>query len=129
MAIYSFTLPDTPPKSKGEKKTIAELLGFDAIKLMKKRSFAVLIIGSFLISIPLSFYFSFGNLFLNESGMEYTASKMSLGQVSEIVFMLLMPFFFKRLGVKKMILIGMLAWGLRYILFAFGPLKYQILQL
>ena len=120
LGIYSFTLPFTPPKSKGVKKTVFELLGFDAIKLMKNRNFAILIISSFLISIPLSFYYSFANPFLNDSGMVNTASKMTLGQVSDIVFMLLMPLFFVRLGVKKMILVGMIAWVLRYVLFAFG---------
>lgn len=120
LGIYAFTLPSTPPQSRGEKKTIGELLGLDAIKLMKNRSFAILIISSFLISIPLSFYYGFANPFLNESGMEYAAGKMTLGQVSEIVFLLLMPLFFKRLGVKKMILIGMLAWVARYVLFAYG---------
>ena len=120
LGIYSFFLPKTPPKAKGKKSTISELLGLDAIKLMKDRSFAILIISSFLISIPLSFYFGFANAFLNETGMEYTAAVMTLGQWSEIIFMLLMPFFFRRLGVKKMILIGMLAWAVRYVLFAYG---------
>ena len=120
LGLYSFTLPKTPPKSKGQKSSIAQLLGLDALALMRDNSFAILIVSSLLISIPLSFYFGFANPFLNESGMEFTAAKMSLGQVSEIGFMLLMPFFFKRLGVKKMILIGMLAWAVRYVLFAYG---------
>lgn len=120
LGLFSFTLPYTPPKSKGKQTSVVELLGLNSFKLMKDRSFAILIISSFLISIPLSFYYSFANLYFNESGMEYTASKMSLGQVSEIVFLLLMPLFFKRLGVKKMMLIGMAAWALRYLLFAYG---------
>jgi nucleoside transporter len=118
--IYCFTLPSTPPKAKGEKVTIGKLLGFDALKLMKDRSFAVLIISSLLISIPLAFYYAFTNPFLVEEGMENAAGKMTLGQASEIIFMLLMPLFFRKLGVKKMILIGMLAWVARYVLFAFG---------
>lgn len=118
--LYCFTLPSTPSKSKGEPINIGRLLGLDALKLMKSRNFAILVISSFLVSIPLNFYFTFANAFFNETGMEYAAAKMTLGQVSEIVFMLLMPFFFARLGVKKMILVGILAWIIRYLLFAYG---------
>ena len=120
MGIYCFFLPDTPPKAKGEKADIAKLLGLDALKLMKSRSFAVLVISSLLVSIPLSFYFAFANPFFNEVGMENAASKMTLGQASEIIFLLLMPLFFKRLGIKKMIAIGIIAWIFRYLLFAYG---------
>ncbi len=120
LGVYSLFLPTTPPKSTGEKVTVRDVLGLDAIELMKDRSFAILIISSLLISIPLAFYYSFTNGFLNEMGMQNTASKMTLGQVSEIVFMLLIPFFFVRLGVKKMMIIGMLAWAIRYLLFAYG---------
>lgn len=120
LGVYSLFLPTTPPKSTGEKVTIRDVLGLDALELMRDRSFAILIISSLLISIPLAFYYSFTNGFLNEMGMENTAFKMTLGQVSEIVFMLLIPFFFVRLGVKKMMIIGMLAWALRYVLFAYG---------
>ncbi len=101
MGIYSFFLPATPPKGKGKKVSIGQLFGFDAIKLMKDRSFAVLIIGSLLVSIPLSFYYNFTNPYFNESGMVNAAAKMTMGQMSEILFLLLMPFFFKKLGVKK----------------------------
>jgi len=118
--LYCFTLPNTPSESKGEPINVGKLLGFDALKLMKNRNFAVLVLSSFLVSIPLNFYFTFANNFLNEAGMEFAAAKMTLGQASEIIFMLLMPFFFSRLGVKKMILVGILAWILRYILFAYG---------
>ena len=120
LGVYSLFLPTTPPKSTGEKVTVREVLGLDALELMKDRSFAILIISSLLISIPLAFYYSFTNGFLNEMGMENTATKMTLGQVSEMVFMLLIPFLFIRLGVKKMMIIGMLAWALRYVLFAYG---------
>ena len=120
LGIYSFFLPNTPPKAKGEPVNIQKLLGLDAIKLMKDRSFAVLIIGSLLISIPLAFYYAFTNLFLNEMGMVNAAGKMTLGQFSEILFLLLMPFFFRRLGVKNMILIAMVCWIARYLLFAYG---------
>ncbi len=118
--LYCFTLPNTPSESKGQPINIGKLLGLDALKLMKNRNFAVLVLSSFLVSIPLNFYFAFANSFLNEAGMEFAAAKMTLGQMSEIVFMLLMPFFFSRLGVKKMILVGILSWILRYVLFAYG---------
>ncbi len=118
--IFGFFLPNTPPQAKGEKINIGNLLGLDAIGLMKDRNFAVLVISSLLISIPLSFYYAWANPYFNESGMVNAAGKMTLGQMSEVGFMLLMPFFFSRLGVKKMILIGMLAWIARYLLFAYG---------
>ena len=120
MGLFSFALPHTPPKSKGEKVTVSDILGLEALKLMKKPSFAIFVVSSLLICIPLAFYYSFANLFFNESGMTGVAAKMSFGQVSEVVFMLVMPFFFARLGVKKMLLIGMFAWFARYLLFAFG---------
>ncbi|MEM9884677.1 MAG: nucleoside permease [Bacteroidota bacterium] len=119
--IYAFTLPNTPPQAKGEKASAAKLLGLDALQLMKNRSFAVLVISSLLISIPLSFYYAFTNPFLNESGMEYTAAIMGVGgQGTEILFLLLMPFFFRKLGIKWMIAIGMFCWVLRYVMFAYG---------
>ncbi len=120
LGLFSFILPTTPPKSADQSVTIRDVLGLDALQLMKDRSFAIFIISSLLISIPLAFYYSFTNGFLNEEGMQNTAFKMSFGQVSEIVFMLLIPFLFVRLGVKKMLLIGMLAWAVRYLLFAYG---------
>ena len=120
MGIYSIFLPETPPGNTDKKPSISEVLGLDTIALMKERSFAIFIVGSLLISIPLTFYYNFANAFLNETGMENAAGKMTLGQMSEIGFMLLIPFFFVRLGVKKMLLIGMAAWVIRYVLFAFG---------
>jgi nucleoside transporter len=120
MGLYCFTLPHTPAPKKGEKVTVRDVLGLDALGLMKNRSFAVLVISSMLICIPLSFYYSFANLFLNNIGMENAAGKMTLGQGSEIFFMLLMPFFLKRFGFKKVLLIGMAAWGVRYVLFMYG---------
>ncbi|MEM9673620.1 MAG: nucleoside permease [Bacteroidota bacterium] len=120
MGVYSFTLPHTPPKSKGEKASWQDIIGLDALKLMKERSFAVLFIASLLICIPLSFYYSFANLFLNNIGVENAAGKMTMGQMSEIIFLLLMPLFFKRLGYKKMLMIGMACWALRYVLFMLG---------
>ncbi len=120
MGVYCFSLPHTPPKKKEGKVTISEVLGLDALGMLKDKSFAVLFIASLLISIPLSFYYNFTNLFLNEVGMENAASKMTLGQMSEIGFMLVMPFCFKKLGIKKMMIVGMAAWALRYIFFGYG---------
>ncbi len=120
LGIYCFTMPHVPPKKDQEKKTIAQILGLDALKLFKEKDFAIMIISSVLICIPLMFYYSFTNPFFNETGMTNAAGKMTMGQMSEIIFMLVMPFFFKRLGVKKMILIGMVAWIIRYLLFAYG---------
>jgi nucleoside transporter len=120
MGLYSFSLPHTPPKKKGQKVTAREAIGLDALGVLKDQSFLILFIASVLICIPLSFYYSFTNGFLNEVGFENAAGKMTLGQFSEFGFLLIMPFFFRRLGVKKMILLGMAAWALRYVLFAFG---------
>jgi nucleoside transporter len=120
LGVFSFFLPHTPPKSLGRKVTVRDVLGLDALTLMKERSFAVFVIGSLLICIPLAFYYTFANPFLIEKGIANATAKMTMGQVSELVFMLVMPFFFVRLGVKKMLLVGMLAWTGRYLLFAFG---------
>lgn len=120
LGLYSFTLPHTPPSRAASKPNLSELLGLRTIALMKDRSFAIFILGSLLISIPLTFYYNFANAFLNESGMGNAAGKMTLGQMSEVLFLVLIPFFFVRLGVKKMLLIGMAAWVLRYLLFAYG---------
>jgi len=119
LGLYCFTLPHVPPK-KDTKASFAEIIGLDALKLLKERSFALIIIASVLTCIPLAFYYSWTNPFLNELGMKFAASKMTMGQMSEIIFMLIMPLFFIRLGVKKMIMIGMAAWILRYLLFAYG---------
>jgi len=120
LGLYSFTLPDTPPQNAGGKVTVRELLGFDALALLKDRSFAVFALCSLLVSIPLAFYYAFTNPFLNEVGMTSVAATMTLGQASEVLFMILMPLFFVRLGVKWMLLAGMLAWVARYALFAAG---------
>ncbi len=120
MGLYSFTLPHTPPKSKGEKATVAEVLGLDALKLLKNRSFAILFVSSLLICIPLSFYYAWANPFLFDVGMENSAAKMTLGQMSEGLFLILMPLFFVRLGYKKMLMMGMACWVLRYVMFMYG---------
>ncbi len=120
LGIYCFFLPSTPPKSKEKNPSFSDILGLDALGLFKDRNFSIFVICSILISVPLSFYFAYANIFLNEVGVENVASKMTMGQVSEILFMLIIPLLFVRLGVKKMLLIGMLAWILRYALFAYG---------
>jgi nucleoside transporter len=120
LALLSFALPNTPPAKKGEKTSIGDILGLDAIKLLKNRSFLLFFISSVAICIPLAFYYNFTNPFLNEVGVKAAAGVQVLGQVSETLFMLLMPLFFVRLGVKKMLAIGMTAWVVRYLFFAYG---------
>jgi nucleoside transporter len=120
LGLYAFALPATPPSTAGKRPTFAQALGLETLGYMKDRSFAIFVLGSLLICIPLSFYYSFANAFLNESGMQGAAGKMTFGQMSEVIFLVLIPFFFARLGVKKMLLIGMAAWVLRYLLFAYG---------
>jgi hypothetical protein len=120
LGVFSFFLPHTPPKSVGHKVTIRDILGLDALVMLKQRSFAVFVVGSLLICIPLAFYYNFTNAFLNAQGVANAAGKMTLGQASEVLFMITMPFFFSRLGVKYMLLTGMAAWAGRYLLFAFG---------
>ncbi|MCL4849567.1 MAG: nucleoside permease, partial [Acidobacteria bacterium] len=120
LGLFSLVLPHTPPKKLGHRPTLGDVLGLDALKLMRDRSFAVFVIGSFLVCIPLQFYYAFTNPFLNDIGVSNAAGKMTLGQMSEIFFMLVMPWFFRRLGVKYMLLVGMAAWATRYVLFAYG---------
>ncbi len=120
LGIFSFMLPKTPPASAGKKVSLSDILGLEALRLLKNKNFLVFFISSLLICIPLAFYYQEANLFLNEINLANAASKMTLGQASEFFFMIVMPFFFRKLGVKKMLLIGMLAWVLRYALFAYG---------
>jgi nucleoside transporter len=120
MGLYSFTLPHTPPASRGKEVSFGRMLGLDALQLMRDRSFVIFVVCSLLICIPLTFYYNFTNLFLNEIGVTNAAGKMTMGQMSEVFFLLVMPWFFARLGVKYMLLVGMVAWAVRYFLFAFG---------
>jgi len=121
LGIFSFTLPKTPPKvAKGAQVKVSEVLGLDALKLLKDKNYLIFFIASILICIPLAFYYQYANPFLQDVGMTNPTAKMSLGQFFEIFFLLLLPFFFKKFGFKITILAGMLAWAIRYALFAYG---------
>lgn len=120
--IFSFTLPASPPEGRGKPVNIIKILGFDALKLMANPAYLVFAICSFLICIPLAFYYARTGEFVGAMSFgSATGGVMALGQVSEIVFMALVPFFLSRLGVKKMLLVGMLAWAARYVLFGLFP--------
>lgn len=121
LGLFSFILPHTPPKAQTADASSA--LGTEAFVLLKNKSYLVFFIAAILICIPLSFYYGFANPFLNEIGFPNAASKMTLGQVSEAVFILAIPFLFNRVGVKNMLIFGMSAWILRYICFAYGNVE------
>jgi nucleoside transporter len=120
LGVFSFTLPPTPPIKTAGPSSVGDMLGLGAIGLLKNRSYLIFFLASVAICVPLSFYYGFTNPFLNEAGMKSAAGVQSLGQVSEVLFMLLIPVFFVRLGVKWMLAIGMLAWVIRYMFFAYG---------
>ena len=121
LGIYSFTLPSTPPRAKtsGEFK-LSEVLGLDALSLLKHKNYAIFFLSSILICIPLAFYYQNASPFLTEIGVENSTGKMAFGQVSEVLFMLALPIFFTRFGLKNTLIVAMLAWAIRYVLFAFG---------
>jgi nucleoside transporter len=118
-AIFAFTLPDTPPKA-SKSTSFGQILGTDAFVLFKDRSFLVFFICSILVCIPLSFYYAHANLSLTESHMTNVENKMSLGQVSEVGFMLLIPFALSKYGIKKMLIVGLIAWIVRFVCFGYG---------
>jgi nucleoside transporter len=121
LGVFSFTLPATPPKvAKGEKVTISQVLGLDALKLLKDPNYAIFFVASILICIPLAFYYQNANSFLTDIKMDNPTGKMTIGQISELLFLLCLPIFFKKAGFKWTILVGMLAWAVRYVLFAYG---------
>ncbi|SFC58834.1 nucleoside transporter [Parapedobacter composti] len=119
LGVVSFTLPDTPPV-KTQSTDILSLLGGEALVLFRKWSFVVFFLSSLAICIPLSFYYSFANPFLNDVGMANAAGKMTLGQVSEFLFLLVIPLAFRKFGIKAMLAVGIIAWIVRYVLFAYG---------
>lgn len=119
LGVYSFFLPNTPPKP-NTSTTFSDILGLDAFKLFKDRSFAIFFISSLLICIPLSFYYAMANPSLTDSGMTNVENKMSLGQASEVIFMLLIPFAFRKFGVKWILIVGLIAWIVRFIGFGYG---------
>ncbi|MEK6781014.1 MAG: nucleoside permease [Bacteroidota bacterium] len=125
LGISSFSLPNTPPKG----RTSESALGIEAFVLFKDKSYLIFFIAAILVCIPLSFYYGFANVFLNQSGMSNVAFKMSLGQLSEALFILAIPFLFNQIGVKKMLLLGMTAWILRYVFFAYGNIDANIWML
>ncbi|SEH55600.1 nucleoside transporter [Rheinheimera pacifica] len=129
LGVFSLTLPDTPPQATQQRPTIRQLLGLDALALLKDRAYLVFFLASVLICIPLAFYYQNANLYLNDLGISGAAAKMSLGQMSEIAFMLLLPLFLRRYGIKATLLVGMLAWVLRYVLFAYGNSGEQVWML
>ncbi|GAB4020566.1 MFS transporter [Spirosoma sp. KCTC 42546] len=119
LGVFSFFLPNTPPKATTS-TSFSQVLGLDAFKLFKDRSFAIFFLSSVLICIPLSFYYAMANSSLTDGGMQNVENKMSLGQASEVIFMLLIPLAYTRLGVKKMLIVGLIAWIVRFVCFGYG---------
>jgi nucleoside transporter len=121
LGLFCFTLPRTPPMAATvSRATLANAFGAEALTLLRNRNFLVFFVASILICIPLAFYYQHANQFLTEIGLANATGKQTLGQASEVLFMLAVPYFLNRLGMKVTLLLGMLAWAVRYVLFAFG---------
>ncbi|WPR75695.1 nucleoside permease [Algoriphagus sp. NG3] len=130
LGLFSFTLPHTPPKARlAQDFKFSEVLGLDALDMLKHRNYAVFFVSSIFICVPLAFYYQNTSPFLTEIGMENSTGKMAMGQVSEVVFMLALPAFFSRFGLKKTLAVAMLAWAVRYIFFAFGDVDESVWML
>jgi len=128
LGVMSFTLPDTPPHP-SERASLGAVLGKEALVLFRQRSFTVFFLSSLAICIPLSFYYGFANPFLNDIGVSNAAGKMTLGQLSEFLFLLVIPLAFQRFGIKAMLAAGIIAWVIRYVLFALGDVDGRISML
>lgn len=121
LGLFSFALPKTPPKvNKSDKVKVSEVLGLDALKLLKDKNYVIFFIASVLICVPLAFYYQYANPFLVDTGLDNATGKMTFGQMSELIFMLLLPVFFSKFGLKKTLILAMAAWVVRYLLFANG---------
>lgn len=130
LGLYSFTLPATPPRAQAQGKfKLSEALGLGALALLKHKNFTIFFLSSILICIPLAFYYQNASPFLTEIGVENSTGKMTIGQISEVLFMLALPWFFSRFGIKKTMIVAMLAWAVRYLFFAFGDADYAVWML
>jgi nucleoside transporter len=129
LGLFGFILPDTPPKPASSDSSASNAIGLGALVMLKDKPYLVFFVAAVLVCIPLSFYYGFANLFLVQAGMPNATGKMALGQFSEALFILAIPFLFNRIGVKKMLLLGMTAWILRYVFFAYGNAESNLWML